>query len=332
MITLRAGILGCGGIAQKHAQAIVGLEDQVELVAFCDRDESKARAFSVQYAAGRASVFTDPRAMFDQANLNLIVVCLPPFAHTDEVELAAERGVHVLMEKPIALTSEHAWRMVESAERAGIKTQVGFMYRFGEAVSQMKRRLDAGTIGPVGLFSARYFSNSLHAPWWRVKEKSGGQLVEQIIHLFDMMRYLVGEPVSVFGRQANVFHRSVPDYTVEDVSATVVSFANGALGVVYATNGALPGQWIKEWRVVTGRLVAEFVDWNRATFIHTDSPERAPEPVTSEQDVFLLQLQDWVTAIRTNGQTRTPLREGAQSLDLVLAAQRSSDTHAEVRL
>jgi len=108
MITLRAGILGCGGIAQKHAQAIVGLEDQVELVAFCDRNESKARAFSVQYAAGRASVFTDPRAMFDQANLNLIVVCLPPFAHTDEVELAAERGVHVLMEKPIALTSEHA--------------------------------------------------------------------------------------------------------------------------------------------------------------------------------------------------------------------------------
>jgi hypothetical protein len=101
--------------------------------------------------------------------------------------------------------------------------------------------------------------------------------------------------------------------------------------VVYATNGAL-GQWIKEWRVVTGQLVAEFVDWNRATFIHTDSPERAPEPVTSEQDVFLLQLQDWVTAIRTNGQTRTPLREGAQSLDLVLAVQRSSDTHAEVRL
>jgi len=236
------------------------------------------------------------------------------------------------MEKPLALTSEHAWRMVESAERAGIKTQVGFMYRFGQAVSQMKRRLDAGTIGPVGLFSARYFCNALHAPWWRAKEKSGGQLVEQIIHLFDVMRYLVGEPVSVFSRQANLFHRDTPDYTVEDVSATVVSFANGALGVVYATNGAIPGKWIKEWRVVTNKLVAEFADWNRATFIHTDSPECTLEPITSEQDVFLLQMQDLVTAIRTGGQTRTPLRDGAKSLDLVLAAQRSSDTHAEVLL
>jgi len=130
----------------------------------------------------------------------------------------------------------------------------------------------------------------------------------------------------------NVFHRDVPDYTVEDVSATVVSFANGALGIVYATNGAVPGKWIKEWRVVTGKLVAEFADWNRATFIHTDSPECVPEPVTSEQDVFQLQVQDLVTAIRTGGQTRTPLRDGARSLDLVLAAQRSSDTQAEVLL
>jgi len=332
MSMLRAGILGCGGIAHKHAQAMVGLGDQVELVAFCDRDESRARAFSDQYAAGRASVFIDHRAMFDQAGLNLLVVCLPPFAHADEVELAAERGVHVLMEKPIALTSEHAWRMVESAERAGIKTQVGFMYRFGKAVSQMKQLLDAGTIGPAGLFSARYFCNALHAPWWRAKEKSGGQLVEQIIHLFDVMRYLLGEPVSVFSRQANFFHRDLDGYTAEDVSATVFSFANGALGVIYATNGAFPNRWIKEWRVVAQKLVAEFTDWNHATFTPTDAPDLAPEMIASEQDVFVLQLRDLVNAIRTNGATRTPLREGAKSLDLVLGAVRSAEMRMEIKL
>ena len=62
------------------------------------------------------------------------MICLPPYGHSDEVEAAAARGVHLLMEKPIALTSEHAWRMVETSEKAGIKTQVGFMFRFGEAV------------------------------------------------------------------------------------------------------------------------------------------------------------------------------------------------------
>ena len=219
--------------------------------------------------------------------------------------------------------------MVDVAERAGIKTQVGFMYRFGAAVEHYKARVAPDTIG---MFSGRYFCNSLHAPWWRAREKSGGQLAEQVIHLFDTMRYLVGEPVSVFSRQANVFHCDVPDYTADDVSATVFSFASGALGVIYATNGAFPNKWIKEWRIVAQNLVAEFTDWNHATFTPTGAPELAPEIIASEQDVFALQLRDLVNAIRTNGETRTPLREGARSLDLVLAAQRSSDAGVEVKL
>ena len=306
------------------------LQDEIELVAFCDTDESRARLFAEQYRAGHAATFTDHRAMFDRAKLDLAIVCLPPFAHSDEVECAAERGVHVLIEKPVALTSEHAWRMVESAERAGLKTQVGFMYRFGQAVSHMKQLLDADMVGPVGLFSARYFCNALHAPWWRAKEKSGGQIVEQIIHLFDVMRYLVGEPVSMFSRQTNFFHRDVEGYTVEDVSATVCSFANGGLGVIYATNGAFSNQWIKEWRIVAQKLVAEFVDWNHATFTPTDVPDLAPETIVSEQDVFALQLRDLVNAIRADGATRTPLSEGAKTLDLVLAAVRSAEAHSEM--
>lgn len=332
MKLLRTGILGCGGIAQKHANAALTLPNEIELVAFCDHTEAKASALAGQFTAGRGAVFTDHRTMFDQAGLDMLIVCLPPFAHTDEVELAAERRIHLLVEKPIALSSEQSWRMVDAAERTGIKTQVGFMYRFGAAMEEMKARLDAGTAGAVGLFSGRYFSNALHAAWWRARDKSGGQLVEQVIHLFDAMRVVMGEPVSVFSRQANVFHRAARDYTAEDVSATLFSFPNGGLGVIYATNGALPGQWIKEWRVVTQDLVAEFADWNHATFTRTAAPALAAETIASEQDVFALQLYDLVNAIRCNTATRTPLREGAKSLDLVLGAVRSAETHAEIRL
>ncbi len=332
MKILRAGILGCGGIAHKHAQAASQLKDEIELVAFCSRNEANARAFADKYAAGHAATFTDHRAMFERANLDLAIVCLPPFAHTDEIERAAERGIHLLVEKPIALTHEHAWRMVDAAERAHIKTQAGLMYRFGAAMQEFKTRFAAGALGAAGLFSARYFCNALHAPWWRAREKSGGQLVEQAIHLFDALRYLIGEPVSVFSRQANFFHRDLADYTSDDVSATVVSFANGALGVIYATNGALPGKWIKEWRIVTQKLIAEFADWNHATFTPTTAPDLAPEIIASEQDVFALQLSDLVNAIRTGGTARTPLREGARTLDLVLAAARSAEAHSEVIL
>jgi predicted dehydrogenase len=332
MKILRAGILGCGSIAQKHAQTALALHDEIELVAFCDTDGSRAHMFAEQYSAGHAATFTDHRAMFDRANLDLALICLPPFAYSDEVERAAERGIHLLVEKPIALNSELAWRMVDMAERAHIKTQVGFMYRFGAATQAFKMRFDAGAFGAAGLFSARYFCNSLHALWWRAREKSGGQLVEQVIHLFDTMRYLLGEPVSVFSRQTNFFHRDIEGYTAEDVSATVFSFANGGLGVIYATNGAFPNKWIKEWRIVAEKLVAEFTDWNHATFTPTDAPDLAPETVRSEQNVFVLQLRDLINAIRTNGATRTPLREGAKSLDLVLSAARSAEMRMEIKL
>ncbi len=328
MKILRAGILGCGGIAQKHVQAALNLKSEIELVAFCDVNETNARTFAEQYTANRATTFSDYRAMIERADLDVLIICLPPFAHTDEVELAAARGIHLLIEKPIALTSELAWRMVNAAERANVKTQVGFMYRFGAATQKFK----AEETGALGLFSARYFCNSLHAPWWRMREKSGGQLVEQAIHLFDTMRFLCGEPVSVYSRQTNVFHRDVPDYTSEDVSATVCSFANGALGVIYATNGAIPGKWLKGWHVVAQNLVADFSDWNNATFTRTNAQPPSIENIAATQDAFTLQLQDLVNAIRTNGNTRTPIREGARTLDLVLAAARSAETHTEILL
>ncbi len=332
MSLLRAGILGCGGIAHKHVQAALQLRDQIELVAFCSRKETDARVFADQYTAGRAAIFTDHRMMFDHANLDVVIVCLPPFAHTDEVERAAERNIHLLVEKPIALSSELAWRMVDAAERARIKIQVGLMYRFGAAMQVFKTRYVAGEFGAAGLFSARYFCNSAHTDWKRSREQSGGQLVEQVIHLFDAMRYLLGEPVSVFSRQTNFFHRNIPGYTSEDASATVFSFANGGLGVIYATNGAFPNKWIKDWHIVTQKLVAEFGDWNHATFTPTIAPDLAAETIASEQNVFELQLRDLINAIRTNGQTRTPLREGAKSLDLVLAAARSAERRAEIQL
>jgi predicted dehydrogenase len=304
----------------------------IDMVAFCDMEEARAREFSDTYTAGRAAVFTDHAATFERAALDMVVICLPPFGHSDEVEMAAERGIHVLIEKPIALTSELGWRMVEAAETAGIVTQVGFMYRFGRAVEELKTRMASGEAGPPGLMSARYFCNALHSPWWRDKAKSGGQVVEQVIHLFDLMRYLLGDPVSVYCRQENLFHRETPGYTVEDVSVTVARFDSGALGVIYATNGAIPGRWIHDYRVVAQRLTADFADSNHATFYLTAEDGVPTVQIASSADMYRLEMLDFVRAIQTGSATRTPIREGALSLDLVLAAQRSAEQGGEVAL
>src|SRR4030095_16193895 len=123
MPRLRTAILGCGGFANRHAQNLIALPDDIELLAFCDHHEWNAHEFSEKYSEGKGTIFTDPQEMFEKADLDLVVICLPPFAHTNEVELAAKHGIHILIEKPIALSSEHAWRMVEAVERAGVKTQ-----------------------------------------------------------------------------------------------------------------------------------------------------------------------------------------------------------------
>jgi predicted dehydrogenase len=332
MKPLRTAILGCGGFAHRHAQNLASLPEEFELAVFCDHHDYNARAFSEKYCHGKADIFTDYREMFEKAGLALVVICLPPHAHSDEVEWAAQHGVHILMEKPIALSSEHAWRMVEAAEKADIKSQVGFMFRFGAAIERLKELLTSGEAGPAGLMSARYFCNSLHAPWWRDRTKSGGQLVEQVIHMVDLMRYLMGDAVSVYSRQENLFHREVADHTVEDVSATVFGFQGGAVGVIYATNGAIPGKWINDYRLVSQKLTAEFTNANTALFHFTAETPVRTESISSERNVYLAELQDLLTAIRTDGRTRTPLREGAKSLDMALAATRSAQTHQEIAL
>lgn len=329
---LRTAILGCGGFAHRHAQNLVALPEETQLVAFCDQTLENARLYNERYAEGRAPVYSDFHQMLDREKLDLLVIALPPFAHTDEVEYAAARGVHLLMEKPIALSMDHAWRMVRAVEDAGVKSQVGFMWRFGEAIETLKAMIDSGEAGLPGLMSARYFCNSLHAPWWRSREKSGGQLVEQIIHMVDLIRYLLGTPVSVFSRQENLFHQDIPDYTVEDTSATIYGFHSGALGMIYASNGAIPNKWINDYRVVTRNITAEFSNANNAVFHMTAEAGVPQRVISSDRNVHRAELLDLITAIRSGGETRTPMREGALSLEMALAATQSAQTHQEVRL
>jgi len=331
MAQLRVGMLGCGGIARTHALNLSKLE-AVRLVAFCDIREEAAKAFNEQYAAGKGVVYKDFTEMFRKTAMDVVYVCLPPFAHSTEVDEAAERGVHVFIEKPIALDMATANRMVNAVENAGVKAQVGFVLRFGSAVEATKEMMADGSLGQVGLITARYFCNALHAPWWRERGKSGGQVVEQVIHIFDLLRHLAGEPDIVYCLMDNLYHKQVENYTVEDVSATAVRFKAGALAVVAATNGAIPGRWISDYRLVAQNATIDFTDANNATLHHTDKPWASTTQIASQKDMYLAETQDILEAIREDRETRIPMPEGAKTLQLVLAARDSADRGKPVRL
>lgn len=319
MTPLRAAIIGCGNIARKHAAALETI-DEIQLVGFYDHTLQNAAAMAQEQRAGQA--YDNLTAMLDAEALDIAFICLPPFAHTNEVALLCERNIHFLIEKPIALDLERGRRMVQAVEASGVKTQVGFMFRHGTAVQELKMYLAAYT--SAGFMTARYACNSLHRPWWRDRARGGGQVLEQIIHLLDLARYFLGEPASVFSMQDNLFHRNVPDYTVEDASGTVIRFENGSIAVIAATNGAIPGRWDSDWRVMLPALTADFANANNAVLHHTDQTPVTLQKVESNENLFRAQTLDLLNAIRSNGTTRSPIQEGYRSLALGLAAMDSA--------
>ena len=333
MTPLRTAILGCGGFARRHANILAKLEE-VQLVGFCNRGLEKAEAFNEQYAGGRAEVFSDYETMFAQLELDLVYICLPPYAHGREVALACQYGVHFLIEKPIALDLDLAQSMAANVAASGVKSQVGFMFRFGEAAQRLKQQLPAE--GTAGFMVARYACNSLHKPWWRNRDLSGGQLVEQAIHLLDIARFFLGEPVQVSSMQANLFHNAIDGYTADDASGTTIRFSAGGLAVLAATNGAIPTRWDYDWRLMLPGLTADFSDANHAVFHDTRPLEpgtAAPATtVAGDTDLYLAETLDLLAAIRDNRPTAVPIEEGVRTLRLALAASRAAEQNSWVAL
>jgi predicted dehydrogenase len=268
--------------------------------------------------------------MLDESRLDLVIVALPPYAHAGQVEMIAAAGVNVLVEKPIALEMQRANAMVEVARNAGVVAACGFMYRFGDAVVRWDQARAAGETGRVGLFVGQFHCNALHADWWRERAKSGGQMVEQLIHIIDLARHQLGEPQSVYARAANLFHRDVSGYDSDDVSAILLGYDDGRIAVLNATNGAIRGRWDKLWQLVGQRMTGRFTGWNTGELTHTD--EARSESIDTQTDVFVAQLTDISDAIRDKRAPRVPLAEGAATLRIALAAWESVQTGREVCL
>ena len=141
------------------------------------------------------------------------------------MELACRYGVNLLIEKPIALNMDLALNDGETSQ--GERDQMpGWVHVpvWERPPCGLKNYLQQRPAGERGFMTARYACNSLHSWWWRDKAKSGGQLVEQVIHIIDLTRFFLGEPIKVYSMQDNLFHRSDGEYTSEDTSATVIRF------------------------------------------------------------------------------------------------------------
>lgn len=304
-----------GNMGSIHAKNLLKMED-VTISALCSRPIAEAQAFAKEHRLG-CGIYDDAYAMLKNEKLDALYVCLPPFAHNGQIEEAAGRGMHIFVEKPIALTPRRAESMVNAIAKNNVLSQVGYHMRFGGAVRRFRELLQDGTAGKLTLFSASYECNSLHGAWWRDKNLSGGQVFEQVIHLYDMAYHLLGEPASVSGHIANLLHQDVEGYSAEDTSVANLVFRSGALGSITGSNCALPNEWNARFRVVCANMIADFEDFNHATIIHTGKPEPVREHLSYDTDAVLDEDRYFIGVLNGTEKPFATIDEGYKGLMMV---------------
>ena len=241
---LRVGCVGTGFIAGRHLAALAGFAD-VEVVAVADPVRERA-----EQAADRvgARAYGDGLELLGQEELDAVWLCVPPYAH-GPLELAAvELGLPFFVEKPLALDLDTAVHIADRVRERGLLTGVGYHWRHLDAVEQAGEAL-AGQA--VQLVTGHWLDRTPAAPWWARRERSGGQVVEQTTHLFDLARLLVGEVEAVSAVEVVVPRDRFPDADAPTATTSTLRFRSGAIGSLSST-------CVLDWRHRVGlHLVAE---------------------------------------------------------------------------
>jgi predicted dehydrogenase len=245
------GIIGAGAVADLHARAIADL-DHATLVAAARRTEAPGRAFAEEHDC---TWYPDAESLLDAEEPDAVTIATPSGAHLEPTVAAAERGVHVLCEKPLEITTERIDRMMEAAADHGVKLGGIFQQRFGNVIRAVYDAAADGRFAPLAVATAE-------VPWWREDAyydgtwkgtealDGGGALMNQSIHAVDALAWIVrtslglapGEnPVAEVFAHTDTRGHDPEDVEVEDTAVATLRYRDGTLGTLLGTTAAYPG-------------------------------------------------------------------------------------------
>ncbi|HLV81207.1 MAG TPA: Gfo/Idh/MocA family oxidoreductase [Chthonomonadaceae bacterium] len=314
--TIKVAFVGVGGIANYHLSRLAEIEG-VEIAGLCDLIEQRADTAAEKYGG---QVYTDYRRMLGEVEMDALYVCVPPYAHSDAEILAAQRGVHLFVEKPVVMRLETGLPILEAIEKAGILSSVGYQFRHVPEMQAVRAFL-AGR--EVAMICANRWGNipGNENHWWRVFAKSGGQLLEMATHQLDTMRWLAGDVREVCARYAQRATRDLPNVTVPDVQVAVLEFASGAVGYLSTSCALNRGGGLMDLHLILKDMRLEVGQEIRVM------PEGAAEIGPLPESVPGID-QAFITAVKTGDRSliRCDYREGLKSAAACIAANESAAT------
>ncbi|GAB5560769.1 MAG: Gfo/Idh/MocA family oxidoreductase [Synoicihabitans sp.] len=235
------GIIGTGMIARVHAQAIAAIPD-AQLVGVVSRSPERGAAFLAEQ--GGSVVAPTVEELVARPDIQVVCVTTPSGAHLEPVLAAAAAGKHLVVEKPIEITTERVDQLLKAAATAGVKVAPIFQQRFSEGAQQLKAAIEAGRFGKMtsaGCYVKWFREESYYTGSnWKGTQRfdGGGAVMNQGIHGVDLLQWLAGMPTEISAYTTRRVHEGIE---VEDTATASLRFASGALGTIEATTAAWPG-------------------------------------------------------------------------------------------
>jgi UDP-N-acetyl-2-amino-2-deoxyglucuronate dehydrogenase len=237
---IQSAIVGYGKVAHLHAKALQN-SSLAKLVAVCGRNPDKMSHFANQYGI---KAYSSLEQMIQAEAIQVIIICTPHPAHAEAAMIAAQLGVHILVEKPMAVSLADCDAMIAAAEKASVKLGVISQRRFYRAARKVQEAIVSGKIGKpilatvtmLGWRSQDYYESDAWRGSWSAE--GGGVLVNQAPHQLDLLLWYMGNIAELSGFWANLNH---PYIEVEDTALAIVRFKNGALGNIVVSNSQNPG-------------------------------------------------------------------------------------------
>lgn len=337
------GIVGAGMVAQFHARAIAETPG-ARLAAVCRADATRAGEAAAELGV---PCETSLQALLDRPDVDAVCLCTPSGLHPEQALAAARAGKHVLVEKPMALRLADADAMIAACREAGVRLGVAFQRRTDPEVRELHDAIRAGELGRLvlGTASVPYFRPQSYyesAAWrgtWSLD--GGGALMNQGIHLVDLLLWLMGGGAEVVGATGGVVAH---DVEVEDCVVAALrfsgGFSSGAGGTLVATTAAAPG--FPHRVEVYGTRGGAQIEGDALVRWEGDAPRirpQAPDSVDAGSGAsptgignvgHTLIVQDFVAAIREGREPLVSGEEGRRSLALVLAVYEAAGLGGEL--